>query len=44
LILVDDGVDAKESIVLVRAHASLSNGLLQAFQAAGIEHLDVVNV
>ncbi|MDR1366458.1 MAG: DNA-directed RNA polymerase subunit beta [Puniceicoccales bacterium] len=43
-ILVDDVVDAKEGIVLVRAHESLSKGLLQAFEAAGIEHLDVVNV
>jgi DNA-directed RNA polymerase subunit beta len=43
-ILVDDFVDAKEGIVLVRAHGSFSKGLLQAFAAAEIEDLDVVNV
>ncbi|MDR2806665.1 MAG: DNA-directed RNA polymerase subunit beta [Puniceicoccales bacterium] len=43
-ILIDDVVDAKEGIVLARAHESLSKGLLQAFESVGIEFLDVVNV
>jgi molecular chaperone GrpE (heat shock protein) len=28
----------------VRGHESFSKGLLQVFEAAGIEHLDTVNV
>jgi DNA-directed RNA polymerase subunit beta len=43
-VLIDDVVDAKEGIVLARAHESLSKGLVQAFEEAGIGYLDVVNV
>ncbi|MDR0590294.1 MAG: DNA-directed RNA polymerase subunit beta [Puniceicoccales bacterium] len=43
-VLIDDVVDAKEGIVLARAHEALSKGLLQAFEMAGIDHLEVVNV
>lgn len=43
-ILIDDAVDAKEGLVLARAHETLSKGLLQALEDAGIERLEVVNV
>ncbi|MDE6575912.1 MAG: DNA-directed RNA polymerase subunit beta [Opitutales bacterium] len=43
-ILIDDVVDAKEGVVLARAHEALSKGLLQAFEGAGIEKIEVVNV
>lgn len=43
-ILIDDVVDAEAGIVLARAHEALSKGLLQSFEGAGIDKLEVVNV
>ncbi|MDR0445371.1 MAG: DNA-directed RNA polymerase subunit beta [Puniceicoccales bacterium] len=41
LLLVEDVVDAKEGIVLARAYESLSKTTLRAFEAAGVEKIEV---